>query len=157
MSMLVNIRGGIRRGLRFIADNWPDILFFSLVGGAILGVLYFAGTHSDSKPEAAKPAQAENKPAEVEKEAKPVKPGLILVEYDYSYDKQSGNVDGHAAVKCIIEANDQTYNTTMTHRSIPLPNRFDDNDIDHMAKVLNYDQEKQGKCYRFHYDGDPSK
>jgi hypothetical protein len=68
--------------------------------------------------------------------------GQILIEYN-----------GEESIKCVIQKG-STYATNKPIRTFEIADRFDDRYIDEIAKMLKYDQAKQGKCYRIHYNGD---
>lgn len=71
------------------------------------------------------------------------KDGILLVEYD----------GRGKSVHCYVER-EGTYYTGNEQKVIKINNRHDDQDVQNMAKILNYDEDTQGKCYRFKYDFD---
>ena len=71
------------------------------------------------------------------------KSGILLVEYD----------GDNRSVHCYVER-EGTYYTGNPQKVAKINNRHDDQDIADVAKILNWDETTQGKCYRFKYDFD---
>lgn len=70
------------------------------------------------------------------------KQGILLVEYN-----------GDQAVHCYVER-EGTYYTGNVQKVVKLNNRHDDQEVQDLAKILNWDEATQGRCYRFKYDFD---